>query len=95
MAAAVVAVAHRHRLDVPGDISVAGLDDTALATTISPELTTVRQPIQEMAKAAVATLTKAAQQRRTGKQVHPEQRIFVHAVIARESATARQAPDPA
>jgi LacI family transcriptional regulator len=59
MAAAVVAVAHRHRLDLPGDISVCGFDDTAMATTIWPELTTVRQPIAGMARAAVALLAKA------------------------------------
>ena len=37
-------------LDVPGDLTVAGFDDAALATTIWPELTTVRQPIIEMAR---------------------------------------------
>lgn len=59
MAAAVVAVAHRHRLDVPRDVSVCGFDDTAMATTIWPELTTVRQPISGMAREAVALLAKA------------------------------------
>jgi LacI family transcriptional regulator len=58
MAAAAVAVAHRHRLDVPGHVSVCGFDDTAMATTIWPELTTVRQPIAQMARAAVALLGK-------------------------------------
>lgn len=59
MAAAVVAVAHRHRLDVPRDISVCGFDDTAMATTIWPELTTIRQPISGMAREAVTVLAKA------------------------------------
>lgn len=49
MAAAVVALAHRMRLDVPGDLSVCGYDDTAAALTVWPELTTIRQPITEMA----------------------------------------------
>lgn len=56
MAAATVATAHRHRLDVPGDVSVCGFDDTAMATTIWPELTTIRQPIAEMARTAVELL---------------------------------------
>jgi ABC-type sugar transport system substrate-binding protein len=38
MAAAALAVAHRH-LDVPDDITVCGFDDTAIATTIWSELT--------------------------------------------------------
>lgn len=59
MAAAVVATAHRHGLDVPHDISVCGFDDTAMATTIWPELTTIRQPIAGMARAAMALLVEA------------------------------------
>src|SRR5690606_16987797 len=56
MAAAVVAVAHRRHLDVPVDLSVCGFDDTAIASTIWPELTTIRQPIAEMARRAVELL---------------------------------------
>src|SRR5262249_3161500 len=40
MAAATVAMAHRMGLDVPGDVAIAGFDDTPLATTVWPELTT-------------------------------------------------------
>ena len=56
MAAATVAVAHRHHLDVPADLTVCGFDDTAIASTIWPELTTIRQPIAEMSRRAVALL---------------------------------------
>jgi LacI family transcriptional regulator len=52
MAAAVIAVAHRQRLDVPRALTVCGFDDTAMATTIWPELTTIRQPSGEMARIA-------------------------------------------
>lgn len=40
-------------LSVPDDMSVIGFDDAALASHISPKLTSVRLPIDEMAKAAV------------------------------------------
>jgi LacI family transcriptional regulator len=53
MAAATIAVAHQRGLDVPGDLTVCGFDDTTLATTIWPELTTVHQPIADMARAAI------------------------------------------
>ncbi len=57
MAAAAVAAAHRHGLDVPADLSICGFDDTAIASSIWPELTTIRQPIAEMAKLAVRMLS--------------------------------------
>ena len=56
MAAATVSVAHRRGLDVPGDLSIVGFDDTALATSVWPELTTVKQPIAAMAEAALELL---------------------------------------
>lgn len=58
MAAAAVAEAHRLGLNVPGDISVCGFDDTAMATTIWPELTTIHQPIGAMAHQAVRLLAE-------------------------------------
>ena len=57
MAAGVVGAAHRLGMSVPEDVSVCGFDDTELATTIQPELTTVRQPIAAMAHRAMALLT--------------------------------------
>ena len=39
-------------LDVPGDVSVVGFDDVAPALWARPPLTTVRQPLQEMAEEA-------------------------------------------
>jgi LacI family transcriptional regulator len=59
MAAAAVAAAHRHRLDVPADISICGFDDTPVASSIWPELTTIRQPIAEMARLGVQMISGA------------------------------------
>ena len=56
MAAAAISVAHRRGLDVPSDLSVVGFDDTPIATTVWPELTTIRQPIAAMAEAAINLL---------------------------------------
>ena len=53
MAAAVSAVAHGLGLSLPNDLSIAGFDDTPVATTVWPELTTIRQPIADMAASAV------------------------------------------
>ena len=59
MAAGVCAAAHRQGLDVPRDLSVTGFDDTQMAIAIWPELTTIRQPIDEMASVAVDMLARA------------------------------------
>ncbi len=56
MAAGVLSYAHRIGLDVPSDISVAGFDDTPLAQLVWPPLTTIRQPVRELAYAATDRL---------------------------------------
>lgn len=56
MAAGVVHVARERGLEVPRDISIVGFDDTAIAATIWPPLTTVRWPIRTMARSAARKL---------------------------------------
>jgi LacI family transcriptional regulator len=58
MAAAAVSVAHRRHLDVPRDLTVVGFDDTTVATTLWPPLTTVRQPVRQMAAVALDRLIR-------------------------------------
>lgn len=60
MAAAVSTQAHRRGLDVPGDVAIVGFDDTIIATTTWPELTTIRQPVAELARVAMERLTRRA-----------------------------------
>ena len=85
MAAAAVAVAHRRGLDVPGDVSVCGFDDTALATAIWPELTTVRQPIAAMSRAAIEMLVAEVNARRQGKTPDPRRLVLDFTLVERES----------
>jgi LacI family transcriptional regulator len=56
MALGVTAAAHRLGLEIPRDVSVAGFDDTPAAQSVWPRLSTVRQPISDMAAAAVELL---------------------------------------
>jgi LacI family transcriptional regulator len=88
MAAATVAIAHRMGLDVPGDLTVAGFDDTALATTIWPELTTVRQPISDMAETAVKFLVRQIRAEREGEPEAPEHLLMDFTLIRRQSDAA-------
>lgn len=56
MAAGVLSVAHQRKLRVPGQLSIAGFDDTDLASLVWPGLTTMRQPIRAMAERAAELL---------------------------------------
>ncbi|RZS87442.1 LacI family transcriptional regulator [Motilibacter rhizosphaerae] len=51
-------VARARGLRVPEDLSVCGFDDIDLARATTPELTTVRQPLQEMGRMAVAQVVR-------------------------------------
>jgi LacI family transcriptional regulator len=95
MAAAAVAVAHRLGIDVPGDLTVTGFDDTALATTIWPELTTVRQPIAGMVREAVQSLVRRVRALREGEPDAPEQTRLDFELIRRQSDAAPRVRPPA
>ena len=56
MAAGVLAVAHDRGIDLPGELSVAGFDDTTLARTVWPPLTTIHQPMAALARTATEIL---------------------------------------
>ena len=53
MAAATLTAAHLQRISVPDELSISGFDDGHVAVTVSPNLTTVRQPIHQMAELAI------------------------------------------
>lgn len=60
MAAGALAAAARSGLVVPRQLSIVGFDDTPIAATVSPAITTMRQPIAEMARTAVQLLLRHA-----------------------------------
>ena len=68
MAAGVIRVADRLGIEVPGQLSVAGCDDIALAQQIYPALTTINQPLAAMADQAVMLLIDSARKRQTTQE---------------------------
>jgi LacI family transcriptional regulator len=56
MAAGAMLALHRAGLQIPGDISVTGFDDTPMSEIVWPPLTTIRQPIKEFTERAVHML---------------------------------------
>ncbi len=81
LALGVIQQARRVGLDVPGDLSVVGFDDSALMTCTDPPLTTVRQPIAAMAQAAVGQLLSQVD----GRQVSSEELLFEPELVVRAS----------
>lgn len=59
MALGAVRAVRRPGLDVPGDVSVVGYDDSLLVAFTDPPLTTIRQPVHAMGTAAVWALLDA------------------------------------
>ena len=86
MAAATISVAHRMGLVVPDDGSFGGFDDTALATSVWPELTTVKQPISAMAEAALELLIADLRSHSPGTPRKFTARVLSRAMIIRESS---------
>ena len=60
MALGVIAKAQSQGMNVPRDLSVAGFDDIASASMIWPGLTTMRQPMADMAAAAAQIIIAGA-----------------------------------
>ena len=85
MAAAVVSVAHLKGLRVPDNLSVVGFDDAQLATTISPHLSTVKQPIAEMAKEAIDILATGKFDANKKSKTSDYRHILDFELITRES----------
>lgn len=77
MAAGVLATAHARGIRVPEGLSIAGFDDTDLASLVWPPLTTIRQPTRDMAYAAADLLFRIDE--------GPQRRELPFALIERAS----------
>jgi LacI family transcriptional regulator len=91
MAAAAVSVAHRQGLDVPRDLSVVGFDDTSAATTVWPELTTIRQPIAAMAESSIELLLRSIRRGRDDEAKVVVDHVIAHTLIKRDSVATPRA----
>lgn len=90
MALGVLAAAHRLGLNVPSELSVVGFDDSPTAALVWPPLTTVRQPVFEMARAAVEMLV-AGHKADPSAVVDEDElhKVLAHELIVRDSTRAR------
>lgn len=86
MAAGVLAIAHGYRLRVPEDLTVCGFDDTPVATTVWPALTTIHQPIASMARAAVDILNEEIRLQRAGNAPTAPHQLLKFTLVERGSS---------
>ena len=78
MAIAILVALRRLGVDVPGDVSVAGFDDVAVAELLFPSLTTARFPLAEMGREALDLATRPAASR-------PRRKSIPGVLVVRES----------
>jgi len=88
MALGVLASAQRLGLSVPGDLSIAGFDDSTAAGLVWPPLTTVRQPMDQMARVAVEMLIAANRNDEPPPEGQAMHRILEHELVVRGSTSA-------
>jgi LacI family transcriptional regulator len=76
MAVGAINAAREMGFKVPEDLSVAGFDDSMLASRIMPSLTTIRRPVREMARLAttklIASIDGRHEDARAGNMLVPE-----------------------
>jgi DNA-binding LacI/PurR family transcriptional regulator len=81
MALGAVRAARKLGLTVPGDVSVIGFDDSAFMPLVDPAITTIRQPVDAMARAATGLLFAQI----TGRDSRPGEILFEPELIVRDS----------
>ena len=86
MARGAISALHDAGLKVPEDISVVGYDDIPEAEFSDPPLTTVRQPMQEVGKAATNMLIQMVED----SQAVPRQILFDTELVIRSSCSQRK-----
>lgn len=91
MAAGIIEAANGAGIAIPGDISLVGFDDNAIAKTSRPRLTTVRQPLEEMGESACQLLIERV--RNPAKTAAHEQVPFQ--IVERDSVAELAGEQPA
>ena len=81
LALGAIRAGRRAQLSVPEDLSVVGYDDSALMSCTDPPLTTVRQPIEAIGRAAVEMLAGQIE----GSPVSTDELFFEPELVARGS----------
>lgn len=85
MAAAVISVASARGVAVPASLTVCGFDDSEVALMVSPQLTTVSQPMASMVKWAVGQLVRELTAIKRGEKPDVRKIVLHHTIVHRGS----------
>ncbi len=88
MAFGIMAHAQQVGVKIPDEVSIAGFDDTPGSTLIWPHLTTIRQPIVDLAYAAADMLLSRTAAEEGGAVFVDTSRLLPFELVTRESAKA-------
>jgi LacI family transcriptional regulator len=85
MAAGAMRAARDRGLEIPTDLSLVGYDDVLLAQYLSPALTTVRQPLFDMGRAAADIAIALLEQKKVEVRTRFEPELVVRESVARHA----------
>ena len=88
MAAGALSVLAAAGRSVPGNVAVVGFDDSPVATSTTPQLSSVRQPIEEMGHEMARLLVHAVE----AAETVPRRVILATELVRRASSAGRPAP---
>ena len=80
IAAQVIQICRKKGIQIPDQIKLVGFDDSLISMLTSPAITTIRQPIPEMASLAVQTILRAS-----NKEMVPSRTILPVSLVERET----------
>lgn len=80
IAAQILQVCRKLQIDVPGQVKVIGFDDVQISSLTAPQLTTIHQPIEEMAEIAVQMFDNVV-----NNKAVPKRTVLPVKLIERES----------
>lgn len=81
IAADIICLCNKNNIRIPSDIKLVGFDDTRLTSLITPKITTIHQPIEQMCSCAINTLIHQIEE-----GFLPSKTVLPVSIIRRESA---------
>jgi LacI family transcriptional regulator len=81
MASGAIQALRAHEIDVPGDVSIIGMDNLNISEIITPSLTTIPQPFKEICEKAVELIVM----QKKGIEITKKRIIIPPRIIVRES----------
>jgi DNA-binding LacI/PurR family transcriptional regulator len=85
VAISIYKILHKKKIPVPEQIQLIGFDDISFASLISPELTTIHQPMREMAIEAAELILASKNTPKEGARV-----VFPVSLMKRETTKIKE-----